>query len=179
LAREAARLQSTPLAAPNSAPAALPAISNLQSPAPPQAFGPGSGFDADRLRRYASEIVEGLLAAFSPKAPTLENRVPLVRCDAVVQAGHEGTATVRVANDETSPSEVTLYCTNFVADSGYDIPALRVTCSPRTATIPAKGERTFEIKIAIPQQTPRGVYSGLIQAMGAQYVKAVLTVEVM
>jgi hypothetical protein len=130
------------------------------------------------LRRYASEIVEGLLAAFSPKAPTLENNVPLIRCAAAVQAGHEGTATVRVANDEAAPSEVTLYCTNFVADSGYDIPALRVTCLPRAMTIPAKGERTFEIKIAVPQQTPAGVYSGLVQAMGAQYVKAVLTVEV-
>jgi len=46
-------------------------------------------------------------------------------------------------------------------------------------TIPAKSEAGFEIKIAVPQQTPVGIYSGLIQAMGCRYIKAVLSVEVL
>jgi len=102
-----------------------------------------------------------------------------MRCDAPVQAGAEASATMKVANDENTPSDVTLYCTNFVADSGHEIPSLRVTVSPRRATIPAKGEAGFEIKIAVPQQTRDGTYSGLVQAMGCKYVKAVLSVEVL
>jgi len=137
----------------------------------------------DLLRRQAHEFVESLLVTFSrassEKPAPYEEQVPLLRCVAPVQAGSEGRATMRVANDEETPSNVALYCTNFVADSGYEIPSLRVTVSPRTVTIPAKGDTTFEIKIAVSQQTPAGIYCGLIQAMGSKYVKAVLSVEVL
>jgi hypothetical protein len=50
--------------------------------------------------------------------------------------------------------------------------------TPRQATIPAKGKADFDIEVAVPQQTPPGYYSGLIQAMGNRYVKAVLMIEV-
>jgi hypothetical protein len=144
--------------------------------------------DSGRLRQQAHELVETLLAILGQTggekvapygAATYEDRIPLLRCIAPVQAGAEASATMKVANDESTPSDVTLYCTNFVADSGYEIPSLRVTVSPRRATIPAKGEVGFEIKIAVPQQAPAGLYSGLIQAMGCKYVKAVLSVEVL
>ena len=143
----------------------------------------GPNADMDRLRRQAHELIETVLAAFSQgsgqKATPYGDHVPLVRCLAPVQAGQDASATMRVANDEPTPSEVALYCTNFVADSGYEIPSLRVTVSPRRITIPANGEAAFEIKIAVSQQTPAGIYSGLIQAMGCKYVKAVLSVEVL
>ena len=77
-----------------------------------------------------------------------------------------------------TPSDVALYCTNFVADSGHVLRALRVAVSPRRATIAPNGEATFQITIAVPQQTPAGTYSGLIQAMGTKYVKAVLSLDV-
>jgi hypothetical protein len=179
LTREGARLPAALPGVPNFTPGGTPSVPGIEPLKVPTASVPGSGLDPDRLRRYGHEIIESLIAAVSPKAPPLENRVPLFRCAAAVQAGRDGIATLTVANDEISPSQVTLYCTNFVADSGCDIPSLRVTCTPRTVTIPAKGEATFQIKIAVPQQAPAGIYSGLIQAMGAQYVKAVLSVEVM
>ena len=174
LAREALRL---PSAMANSHPSATAASSGSQSPGwLPQSIGPGT--DPDRLRRQAHEILENLLEIFSPKGQESGDRAPLIRCVAPVAPGGDGCATVRVANDEATPSEVTLYCTNLAADSGYDIPALRIRISPRRVTIPPKGEATFEITISIPQQTPAGIYSGLIQATGAQYVKAVLSVQV-
>jgi hypothetical protein len=138
--------------------------------------------DMDRIRRQAHELIEGLLVTFSQatgeKAAPYEDQVPLLRCEAPVQAGNQGRATMRVANEEDTPSEVTLYCSNFVADVGYEIPSPRIAVSPRSLTIPARGEGSFEIKIAVPQQAPPGIYSGLIQAMGTRYVKAVLSVEV-
>jgi hypothetical protein len=144
--------------------------------------------DSGQLRQQAHELVETLLAMLgqpmaSKAAPygaaAYEDRVPLLRCVAPVQAGAEAFATMKVANDENTASDVTLYCSNFVADSGHEIPSLRVTVSPRRVTIPAKGEAGFEIKIAVPQQTGAGTYSGLVQAMGCKYVKAVLSVEVL
>jgi hypothetical protein len=117
--------------------------------------------------------------AATGKGGSAEDRIPLIRCDAPVHAGSTAKVTLRVANEEPASSEVTLYCSHLIADCGYEIPALRVAISPRTATIAANGEAPFEIAIAVPQQAPRGVYSGLFQAMGSKYVKAVVSVEVL
>jgi hypothetical protein len=140
------------------------------------------GSDGDRLRRQVHEFIETLVGTFSgasrEKAGAAEDQVPLLRGPAPVSAGQAARIAFRVENEEDTPSEVTLYCTDFISDSGHEIPALRVTVLPRRATIPAKGDANFDIEIAVPQQTPPGFYSGLIQAMGNRYVKAVLMVQV-
>jgi hypothetical protein len=147
------------------------------------ATAPAFPLDRDRLRRQAHEFIETLLITFNEatgeKGLPAEDKVPLLFCAAPVQAGNEARAMLTVVNDETTPSDVTLYSTNFVADSGYEIPALRVNASPRRVSIPAKGQASFEIRIQVPQQAPTGIYSGLIQAMGTKFVKAVLSVQVL
>jgi hypothetical protein len=173
LAQEAARIPSTFLG--TAAPGAAGPLANLQLPGG-QALG--SGVDLDRLRRYAHEVIETLLTPFSPKVRPLDDRVPLLRCVAPVNGGSAASAAVHVANEEAEPSEVTLYCSNFIADCGYEIPALRVEFLPRTLTIAPKSMATFEVKIAVPQQAPPGLYSGLVQAAGNKYVKAIVSVEV-
>jgi hypothetical protein len=185
-------IASAPLSGPASAPLSGPAsapLSGLGS-APLSGLGSAplsgsSGFpaleaapDLDRLRRQAHDLIETFLAAFSPRGPAPDDRVPLLRAAAAVSAGSEARVTVKVVNEEDAPSGVSLYSTNLVADAGYDIPSMRVTCSPRSTTIPPRGEAVFEVKIAVPAQAPAGVYSGLVQATGTLYVKAVISVEV-
>lgn len=144
---------------------------------------PPLGFDKDALRRQAHEFIDTLLVTFrqatSEDGVVAENKVPLLQCAAPTQAGDVARATLIVANEEPSPSEVTLYSSNFVADSGYEIPSLRVSASPRVVTIAPRAQASFEIRVAIPPQTPAGTYSGLVQAMGSKYVKAVLSVRVL
>jgi hypothetical protein len=141
-----------------------------------------AGSEGDRFRRQAHELIETLLTTFSggsrEKGGPADDQVPLLRGPAPVQAGLAARIGFRVANEEETPSEVTLYCTDFISDSGHEIPALRITVLPRRATVPAKGDADFEIEVAVPGQTPPGFYSGLIQAMGNRYVKAVLMIEV-
>jgi hypothetical protein len=175
LSREAGRLPSA-IPAKQTGPLGIPALASGSDGLLGVPQTPGSSFDPDRLRRQAHEMIETLLAAFSPRGPS--PGVPLVRCVGPAASGHTASATLRVANDENAAVETTLYCSNFIADSGYDIPSVRVTVSPRKVTIPARGETSFDIQVAVPQQTPAGLYSGLIQATGATYVKAVLLVEV-
>jgi hypothetical protein len=142
-----------------------------------------SATDEPQLRQRAQDIVEALLATLrqsgNEKVAANEDRVPLLRAVAPVQPGEQATAVMKVANEEDTPSTVTLYSSNFVADSGYDIPSLYVTPLPRRLTIPAKASAEFSVAIVVPKQTPAGTYSGLIQAMGCKYVKAVLSVEVL
>jgi hypothetical protein len=139
--------------------------------------------DRDRVRRQAHEFIEALLVTFSQatgeRAAPYEDQVPLIRCVAPVHAGEDAVATMQVANDEGTPSEVALYCTNFVADSGYELPSLRASFSPRRAVVAANGQASFEIKVAVPPQAPAGLYSGLVQVTGSKYVKAVLSLEVL
>ncbi len=139
--------------------------------------------DKDRLRRQAHAFIETLLITFNDatgeKGLPSEDQVPLIHGVAPIEPGGVGRASLRVENEEGTPSDVTLYTSNFVADSGYEIPALRVSVTPRRVSIPPGGSATFEIAVQVSQQTPRGTYSGLIQAMGNRYVKAVLTLDVL
>jgi hypothetical protein len=173
LAQEAARF-------PASFPQLLAGTPAHQPPALPNVELPVTalpGIDVDQLRRYAHDMIETLLTALSPKAGT-ENRVALLHCPTPVVAGSEAVVSIRIANEDPSPTETSLYSTNFVSDTGYDIPARSVTFSPRASTIPAKSDATFELKARIPQQAPPGIYSGLVQAAGSKYLKAVVSIEV-
>jgi hypothetical protein len=141
--------------------------------------------DKSRIRQQAHELVEALLGAFNqnqtaPQGATGHHtdQVPLLQCVAPVEAGDNASATLKVANEEGVAVDVGIYCTNFLAESGHEVPAMRVTTSPRRTTVPARGEAKFEVSIAVPPQTPAGIYSGLLQATGCRYVKAVLCVEV-
>lgn len=176
VSREAAGLTamlSGVAASPDASPAAGSAL-----PALPGLPAMQGAADLERLRRQAHELIETLLTAVSPKASGPEERVQLLRCAAPATAGGEGVVTLHVSNEEATPLEVTLYSSNFVSDCGCDIPSMRVTVSPRSATVPPRAEAAFEVRIAVPQQAPPGIYSGLVQAMGAYYVKAVVCLEV-
>ena len=141
-----------------------------------------SGANADELRRRASDFLETLLASVTQGAAprsAYDDRVPLVRSVAPVRAGTTGSVTLQVSNEEASTSEVSLYASNFVADSGYEMPSLSISITPRRATLQAAGQALFEIKLSVPTQAPPGLYSGLVQAAGCKYVKAVVVFEVL
>jgi hypothetical protein len=137
----------------------------------------------DQLRRKAHEFIETLLITFNEatgeKGLPAESQVPLVSISAPVAPGESARTTLTVANEESAPIDVSLYSTNFIADHGHELPSLRVTILPRTAVIPAQGQVTFEVSIAVPQQTLKGNYCGLIQAHGSRYFKAVLALDVL
>jgi hypothetical protein len=114
----------------------------------------------------------------SAAAAAYEPQVPLLRCDAAVAAGAAASATIRVSNDERVPTAVSLYASNFIADNGYEIAALHAGFAPRVLTIEAGSSAEFTVTIAVGMQTPPGLYSGLVQATGCKYVKAVLMLEV-
>ena len=184
LAAEIARFQ----------PSQLPALTGL-GPSPSAGIASSSdpitsalsSGNVDDLRRRGTDFLETLLSSLSQdrnpgragSAGPLDVQVPLVRGVASVTPGGRGRATIRVANEEASALEVSLYSSNFVADSGYDLPSLLVSVTPRKASIPPGGQVTFDIEVAVPGQTPRGSYSGLVQASGCKYVKAVVLFEVL
>jgi hypothetical protein len=194
LAREATRLPSHALDArargPSAEPAAAAGPSEVELRRQAYALigsllnwvGEGAGNRAPRVDtefpnlapRGAAPAVRGSTGAAAPP----EEQVPLVYCDAVVSAGGTALARVRISNQSDSACSAALYCTNFVTDTGYEIPSVRVSVSPRQVLLPARAAADFEISIAVPEQTPAGSYSGLIRALGSRDFRVVLSVEV-
>lgn len=192
LSAEVARLQPGSLAAVRSANSeGAPALEDptrvLQSshgaPATDLLATSLSSTQLDELRRAGSQLLEALLTTVAQgkagTASSYDDRVPLIRAVAPVQAGTSARATLRVTNEEATPSEVAFYASNFVADSGYEMPSLLMSVVPGRTTVAPGAEATFEIKIVVPAQAPAGLYSGLVQATGCKYVKAVVMFEVL
>ncbi len=138
-------------------------------------------FQPPDFQRNAVELLRGMLVELGGKGRSESanaGQVPLLWCVAAVAAGERAFATIRVANDEAHPLEASVYLSNLIADTGYDIPSLVASVVPRVATIEPGGEVAFEIALSVPAQTPRGIYSGLVQVTNTKYVKAVLMMEV-
>ena len=174
-----------PLSYPEQAPGDVPGSLGDSHPRAPTALLTQllSGANGDELRRRGSELLETLLASLAPgnaaAAGAGEDRVPLLRGVAPIRAGTVGAVTFRVTNEDASPSEVALYASNLIADSGYELPSLLVSIVPGRAILPARSEATFDIRVAVPAQALPGLYSGLVQARGCTYVKAVVMFEVL
>ena len=183
LAREAARVS-------NAGSQPLPPMSAL-SAEPPGSSGL-DGIAAQLLRLDATELQRQTLvllravfhalaegrSAREPSWSVETGHVPLIACAAAVDAGTEAVATLRIANEEQVEADVSLYTSNFIADSGYEIPSIVAHVTPRKASIVPGGETTFEVRIGVPSQTPAGMYSGLVQATNSRYVKAVVVFDV-
>ena len=170
--------------------AQLPAVPSPNFPSLPDAGASSDPINTllaspqiDELRRRGTEFLDTLLGSLSQSkggaAASPHDHVPLIHGAAPVAPGARARATFRVANEEAASLDVSLYCSNFVADSGYELPSLLFSVTPRSASIPAGGEASFEVELAVPAQTPRGDYSGLVQAAGCKYVKAVLLFSVL
>lgn len=172
LTNEVARLPVSLFPQPSAAGPALGALPKLELPT---AALPSA--DVERLRRQAHDVIESLLSALVPNA-NLDHRAALVSAPAPVEAGTDALVCLRIANEDPTPCELSLYSSNFVADRGYDISASHVVFTPRVVTIPAQSEANFEIKVRVPRQAPPGIYSGLVQVMGNKYLKVVVSVEV-
>jgi hypothetical protein len=95
-----------------------------------------------------------------------------------VKAGETLTVAVPLANDGSNPADVILYSTDFVSDGGFEIPSLQVTFSPRTMTLAAQAKNTAQMRIAVPAQSPAGIYSALVQAGGLSAPQTIVVLRV-
>jgi hypothetical protein len=96
-----------------------------------------------------------------------------------VAAGQIARFELALTNDADTPRHVALYASNFIGDLGYEVPSWRITCSPRGVAMGAHSSMTFEVAVEVPEQTPAGSYSALLQAFGVQAFKAVLVLDVL
>jgi hypothetical protein len=170
--------------------------------------GVGSGRDRDDgllpvadlpgladLQKRASEVFAAFLEGFArpeslatSRAPTdgapaattttTTTTVPIIEASSAVKAGQTTTVAVRLVNERNAPTDLILYSTDFVSDTGAQIPALQVTFAPRTLALAGRAHGHAQMKIAIPAQSAPGLYSALVQAVGLGRPSAVVVLQV-
>lgn len=96
-----------------------------------------------------------------------------------VAAGEVARFELLLTNDAEASRQVALYASNLIGDLGYEIPSWRVSFSPRGVALGALSSMTFEVAVEVPQQTPAGRYSALLQAFGVRGFRAVLELDVL
>jgi len=116
-----------------------------------------------------------LVMARSAAAPGF---APIVNPPASTKAGDVAKIPLTVTNEGALPLDVSFFSSDLVGGSGFGVPARKITFSPRVRSLQPGEVTTFEIAVPIPQQTPPGTYTGVIQAAALDYLRAVLTVAV-
>ena len=104
--------------------------------------------------------------------------VPLIVSESPTKAGETAKVEVTVAKDGPGEASVTLYSTDFVSDTGFQIASTCATFSPRSVAVDGREPQKSEMRIAIPAQCGRGAYSALVQATGIRRPCAVVVLQV-
>ncbi len=130
------------------------------------------------LEREAARLQGRYAEPTPPAASADEEQVRLLRCAGPIYPGASARATLRIANPTQAASDISLYASHFISDSGCEISSLGMSVTPRRFTLFPNAQGSFEIAIAVPEQALRGTYSGLVRAMGSASFRAVVTFEV-
>jgi hypothetical protein len=142
------------------------------------------------IQKQLSQALAALLNAFGQSVPMSQQTptaarpslvgatVPVICSESPTKAGQTARVQVTVGKDVAGQASLTLYSTDFVSDTGFQIPSACATFSPRTITVDGVDSKKSEMRIAIPAQCGRGAYSALVQAMGAGRPCAVVVLQV-
>jgi hypothetical protein len=148
------------------------------------------------FRQQAQDLVDALTSALeqlpatiSPARvvepgrralPTPEHgSTPLVSLlRATAQHGQVATTRLGLINDTSDLAEVVLRATSLVNQRGSEIPSSHVSFAPNPVRVTGAQQQPVYVTVRVPEKTPPGAYSGLVQAAEAG-VAALLVVDVM
>jgi hypothetical protein len=92
--------------------------------------------------------------------------------------GGAATAVLTLANDDESPVTLAFRATDLLSNDGIAIPAAQVSFTPLEITLAPRARGTVRIRIAVPFGARAGLYAGLVQAVGEDEVRFVISMEV-
>jgi hypothetical protein len=107
----------------------------------------------------------------SPSIPVIELAVPIA-------AGTEANLALPLVNDGSRSVNAIPYCTDFISNTGHQIPASQVTFRPRSSPLASGARGVTQLSITVPHQVGAGEYSALVQAMGLAGPLAVVVLRV-
>jgi hypothetical protein len=117
---------------------------------------------------------------FAPPQPTANEAEPLaeVRPRATVKPGQRATISMTLRNNENRVVRLVPVATDLLGSRGGRIPSALLEFSPSACSLEPQQQRDLAIATTVPADIEPGCYSGLLVVRGLDYLRALITVEV-
>ena len=146
---------------------------------------------ATRVLRQMHDLVNNVAAIW----PSLQNpQTPLsgapqaaagnadglaeVRPRTTVRPGQRATISMTLRNSESHSVRLVPVATDLLGSRGGRIASSLLACAPSELTLEPQEQRDMAITTTVPAGTAPGCYSGLLVVMGLDYLRALITIEV-
>jgi hypothetical protein len=142
---------------------------------PPINDGPVAGL---AFPEQALSSLLGLALPSALPAAGSTDDVALLGSRTPTAAGSTASLPLTLANDDAVPIALAFQATDLLSSAGGAIPGRQVSFAPAQLTLPAGGQGTVQIRVAVPAGIPAGTYAGLVQAIGDDSVRSVISLEI-
>jgi len=134
---------------------------------------------ASALGGMAERAVKIRSGAAAPSERMEPGKTATVELQQPVKGGQSAEVPLTLANDsDAATPEFSFFATDFVSASGERIPAASATFNPPSLVIAPHAAEKVTVTVRVPEGTPAGVYSGLLQANKLGQLRAVLILKV-
>jgi hypothetical protein len=97
---------------------------------------------------------------------------------ATAKHGQAATTRLGLINDSSDVAEIVLRATSLVNQRGFEIPSSHVSFAPNPVRFTGAQQQPVFVTVRVPEKTPPGTYSGLVQAAELPGAAAILVVDV-
>ncbi len=105
--------------------------------------------------------------------------VPTLSMPQPIKAGEAAEIPMAVENEsDTQTARFSFHSSDLVNESGDRIAAQQITMTPSSLTLDPHQTEKVTVTVHVPEGTPAGSYSGLLQATNLNQLRAVLVVQV-
>ena len=101
-----------------------------------------------------------------------------VRPRTTVRPGQRATISMAVRNSEGRAVRLVPAATDLLGSRGGRIAASLLECTPAEVELAPNEERDVVIAVTVPAETAPGCYSGLLVVSGVDYLRALITIDV-
>lgn len=101
-----------------------------------------------------------------------------VRPRTTVRPGQRATISMTLRNSESHSVRLVPVATDLLGSRGGRIASSLLACAPSELTLEPQEQRDMAITTTVPAGTAPGCYSGLLVVMGLDYLRALITIEV-
>lgn len=113
------------------------------------------------------------------KSPAAAESVPVLSTPAPVTAGEAARLEMSVENDGAEPTEqFEFHSSDLVSETGHRIAASRVTFHPESVILEPGQRAKVTIAVNVPDSSPAGAYTAVLQATKMGQLRAMLVVRV-
>src|SRR5688572_26487812 len=150
---------------------------------------PGRRGDASSVLRQLHDAVDALARLFPelqgmpyrPPAPVPASddaALPHVKPTSATRSGERATLSMTLCNKEDRPVRLTPMTTGLISSAGHRLSDHLIDFGPREVQLEAGASTDLQGHLLIPVGTPPGSYAGLLVIGGIDYLRALITVDV-